>query len=523
MKYFIIMFWFLPFLSIILSVHGEENLDPNPLVGDGIDAEEAKALRQSPFKLAISNSKTQGSITGVVEATELDNVFYSFRGIRYASAERWKDPKVLLDDWTQLPNAQDGPACPQEPKEGYIISEENCLWLNVFTPELSELENPSLEAKYDVANGFLHEHKFSKHAVIVFLHPAGPHWDKGWAADEDYGPLHLLDYETLLVTVNYRIGEFGFGNGKNLGLKDQNAALKWVNKNIDRFGGDANRVTIIGHGSGGAAAHFHLLSPMSAGLFKSAISMSGSALNPWAFVPSSEWENGKGRIGPTVDGEFLTGNPEELIKSGRFQKDCQWIAGVVSEEGKLLATQTNMNGLESFLKSFGFKSSDFKDISNAYIKNKLGKVEDLISDVLYNIGMDRSMRLMAENSNRGIYAYKLHQPNITIPDIPLSHGDELPYLFPMTLADPLQKDDEDQVFRNILLRMFSDFVRFGHPTANTWNRQHLHHSYWRHFKLNKPEYLDLKMNNIKMKEGMFRDRLEFWRKHLEEPKIKNEL
>ncbi|CAB4061120.1 unnamed protein product [Lepeophtheirus salmonis] len=398
------MFWFLPFLSIILSVHGEENLDPNPLVGDGIDAEEAKALRQSPFKLAISNSKTQGSITGVVEATELDNVFYSFRGIRYASAERWKDPKVLLDDWTQLPNAQDGPACPQEPKEGYIISEENCLWLNVFTPELSELENP----------------------IIVFLHPAGPHWDKGWAADEDYGPLHLLDYETLLVTVNYRIGEF------------------------DRFGGDANRVTIIGHGSGGAAAHFHLLSPMSAGLFKSAISMSGSALNPWAFVPSSEWENGKGRIGPTVDGEFLTGNPEELIKSGRFQKDCQWIAGVVSEEGKLLATQTNMNGLESFLKSFGFKSSDFKDISNAYIKNKLGKVEDLISDVLYNIGMDRSMRLMAENSNRGIYAYKLHQPNITIPDIPLSHGDELPYLFPMTLADPLQKDDEDQQIPGIV-------------------------------------------------------------------------
>ncbi|QQP57433.1 CG4382 CG4382PAlike [Caligus rogercresseyi] len=460
----------MPTSLLPLCLRGKDGFDVNPEVGDGIDAEESKALQQSPFKLAISDSKAQGSITGTVEATELDNVFYAFRGIRYASAARWEDPKALLTDWTQMENAEDGPACPQQSPPKDVMSEKDCLWLNVFTPELSQLENPSLEAKYDVAKGYLHEHKFSKHAVIVFLHPAGLHWDKGWAADEDYGPLHLLDYETLLVTVNYRLGEYGFGRGLNLGLKDQNAALQWVNKNIDRFGGDANRVTVMGHGSGAAAAHLHMLSPMSKGLFKSVISMSGSALNPWAFIPKSEWTESK--VGP---------RPEELISSGRFERECQWMVGVVSEEGKYLAGKAKKDNLASVFSSMNLQSSQAqKSLAEKYMKKE------------------------------AVYYYQLHQPNASIPDVALSHGDDLHYLFPMTLEDPLQKNKEDQVFRDILLRMISDFVRFGHPTVNTWNRQHLHHSYWRHFKSSKPEYMDLKMNYIKMKEDMFANRLRFW-------------
>eukprot|EP00096_Caligus_rogercresseyi_P013667 TRINITY_DN6296_c0_g1_i1.p1 TRINITY_DN6296_c0_g1~~TRINITY_DN6296_c0_g1_i1.p1 ORF type:complete len:521 (-),score=133.78 TRINITY_DN6296_c0_g1_i1:241-1803(-) len=505
--------YLLPSLCLLLCcpfASGEKDgFDVNPEVGDGIDAEESKALQQSPFKLAISDSKAQGSITGTVEATELDNVFYAFRGIRYASAARWEDPKALLTDWTQMENAEDGPACPQQSPPKDVMSEKDCLWLNVFTPELSQLENPSLEAKYDVAKGYLHEHKFSKHAVIVFLHPAGLHWDKGWAADEDYGPLHLLDYETLLVTVNYRLGEYGFGRGLNLGLKDQNAALQWVNKNIDRFGGDANRVTVMGHGSGAAAAHLHMLSPMSKGLFRSVISMSGSALNPWAFIPKSEWTESK--VGPTVDGHFLLASPEELISSGRFERECQWMVGVVSEEGKYLAGKAKKDNLASVFSSMNLQSSQAqKSLAEKYMKKGVGSLDNLFSDLTYNLGIDRSVRLMAKHSKRAVYYYQLHQPNASIPDVALSHGDDLHYLFPMTLEDPLQKNKEDQVFRDILLRMISDFVRFGHPTVNTWNRQHLHHSYWRHFKSSKPEYMDLKMNYIKMKEDMFANRLRFW-------------
>lgn len=68
----------------------------------------------------------------------------------------------------------------------------------------------------------------------------------------------------------------------NNGLKDQNLALKWVQQNIVRFGGDAGRVTLFGNSAGGASASFHVLSQQSSGLFHSAILQSGCALNPWA-------------------------------------------------------------------------------------------------------------------------------------------------------------------------------------------------------------------------------------------------
>lgn len=68
----------------------------------------------------------------------------------------------------------------------------------------------------------------------------------------------------------------------NNGLKDQNIALKWVQENISKFGGDPGKVTIFGNSAGGSSVSFHMLSPQSAGLFHAAIMQSGSALSPWA-------------------------------------------------------------------------------------------------------------------------------------------------------------------------------------------------------------------------------------------------
>ena len=69
----------------------------------------------------------------------------------------------------------------------------------------------------------------------------------------------------------------------NFGLKDQVEALRWVQKNIAAFGGDANKVTIFGESAGGMSVHFHVLSPLSKGLFHAGISESGSALMPLFF------------------------------------------------------------------------------------------------------------------------------------------------------------------------------------------------------------------------------------------------
>lgn len=68
----------------------------------------------------------------------------------------------------------------------------------------------------------------------------------------------------------------------NMGLKDQSMALKWVHDNIESFGGDPKKITLIGLGTGGASVHYHYFSPLSAGLFQNGISLSGTALNYWA-------------------------------------------------------------------------------------------------------------------------------------------------------------------------------------------------------------------------------------------------
>lgn len=90
------------------------------------------------------------------------------------------------------------------------------------------------------------------------------------------------------VTINYRLGAFGFlslgtaDHSGNNGLKDQLFALQWVQRNIDRFGGDKDMVTIFGESAGSSSVHIHSLAPKSKGLFKRAIMQSGSIINPWA-------------------------------------------------------------------------------------------------------------------------------------------------------------------------------------------------------------------------------------------------
>jgi acetylcholinesterase len=96
------------------------------------------------------------------------------------------------------------------------------------------------------------------------------------------GPHNLIDREVVIVTINYRLGVFGFlsmGTKEvpgNAGMKDQVMALKWVQRNIKHFGGDENKVTIAGYSAGGFSVSSHLASEMSKGLFHRAIAMSGA-------------------------------------------------------------------------------------------------------------------------------------------------------------------------------------------------------------------------------------------------------
>ncbi|CAG9854610.1 unnamed protein product [Phyllotreta striolata] len=213
-------------------------------------------------------SAPYGDIKGALLTSRLGRTIYAFRGIRYAKAPidelRFKPP-VPIDRVEGVYDAtNDGPSCPQPVLRP--ISED-CLILNVYSTKLPAGKlNP-------------------KRPVIVHIYPGAFYSSTSvsyWA-----GPQYFTDQDIVLVTFNYRIGSLGFistGDKEapgNNGMRDQVAALKWVRRNIEHFGGDPDSITILGYSAGAWSVVLHMVSPMSRGLFHRAISMSGSAVGAW--------------------------------------------------------------------------------------------------------------------------------------------------------------------------------------------------------------------------------------------------
>lgn len=144
---------------------------------------------------------------------------------------------------------------------------EDCLTLNVYTPG-----QVSYKRLYP---------------VMVFLHGGG--YKTGSNTNYLYNPQFLVQKGVIVVTVNYRLGAFGFlclripGAPGNIGLKDQVAALQWIKENIRTFGGNPDSVTIFGGSAGSASVSYLIMSPAAKGLFRRAIMESASALSPFAF------------------------------------------------------------------------------------------------------------------------------------------------------------------------------------------------------------------------------------------------
>ncbi|KAI5643549.1 carboxylesterase family domain-containing protein [Phthorimaea operculella] len=143
----------------------------------------------------------------------------------------------------------------------YIGGSLDCLRLNIYVPHSATSTN--------------------RLPVMVYIH--GGNFERGSASRALYGPKYLVRHDVILVTINHRVGLYGFMCLHNMdvpgnqGLKDQIAALRWIKDNIESFGGDANKVTIFGNSSGGRSIDFLVFSPQEP-LFNNAILQSGTSL-----------------------------------------------------------------------------------------------------------------------------------------------------------------------------------------------------------------------------------------------------
>lgn len=163
----------------------------------------------------------------------------------------------------------DPPICIQRDpfrRDYEITGSDDCLYINVYAPEKIEKPLP----------------------VMVFFHGGG--FMCGSGIKPFYGPDYLLEHDVIYIGANFRVGPLGFlstgddNSPGNFGLKDQNLVLRWINENIEVFGGDKNLVTIFGESAGGASVTYHMQSKLSKGLFHRGIAQSGTNLAPWGAV-----------------------------------------------------------------------------------------------------------------------------------------------------------------------------------------------------------------------------------------------
>lgn len=218
--------------------------------------------------------KTENGIVRGIEAA--DPRITSFKGIPYAAPpvghNRWRAPQPCADWEGELEAYRYAPISVQDTPgigdnlynrewhvDSDILMDENCLYLNVWTPANSSDE---------------------KLPVVVWYFGGGLQW--GYPSEMEFDGERVARRGIVVVTVNYRLGVFGFlahpeitkespEAPANFGSLDQQAGLRWVARNIAAFGGDPDNITIAGQSAGGGSVLTQMTCPDNYGLIKKAI------------------------------------------------------------------------------------------------------------------------------------------------------------------------------------------------------------------------------------------------------------
>ncbi|XP_038061915.1 cholinesterase 1-like [Patiria miniata] len=268
---------------------------------------------------------------------ELRRSVDAYLGIPYAEAPvgplRFKPP--VAKSWSgELQATKLGNRCPQ-PMPMASLGEmtlsgpfnEDCLCVDVFVPQPLP----------------------SDAAVLVYIHGGSYINGAGIMAEMYPTPIAAVG-DVIVVTMNYRLGPFGFLSTNdevipgNMGLLDQRLALEWVRDNIKAFGGDPERVAIFGESAGGTSVGLHMVSPGSSGLFRGAILESGDATAPWATTPASAARRAAFVLGKLVGCERQTS--EELLECLQQIEGFDTI--VEKQQDKLIAAEFSGHQLISF-------------------------------------------------------------------------------------------------------------------------------------------------------------------------------
>jgi para-nitrobenzyl esterase len=489
---------------------------------------------------------TSGALEGIAEKGAT-----AFKGIPFAAPPvgefRWRPPQPPLA-WDGVRKADAFAASCMQVKAGerlpwtkeFMVQNdvsEDCLTLNVWTPRA----DPS-----------------AKLPVVVYIH--GGSFREGSGAVDVYRGANLAPKGIVVVTINYRLGAFGFlahpdltagsehRSSGNYGLLDQIAALRWVKENIAQFGGDPHNVAIWGQSAGALSVAALVASPLAEGLFQRAQTDSGLGVAGHPMSPLSAAEQsgikfaaehnaasikdlralpadalvsvpdpkagiaGLFRFVPIVDGWVLPDTPTAMNAAGT-DKDVPMIAGYQADEPALYFRP--IRTLDEYNQ---YIQKQYGDMAAEYAKLYPVAKEEDIKPVIMTANRDRNrVSIFLWASMRGkhhrqpifIYYFNRAIPWPRHPEFGAFHTGEIPYFFANLDALDRPWETEDAALAGVASSYLVNFAAKGDPNGADL-------APWPKAGPDQPQIMELGVRTGPMALAE-KDKLDFWTRYFNAP------
>ena len=392
-----------------------------------------------------------GEIRGTVSDGAAD-----YKGIRYATCRRWTYPEIVTK-WDGVYDATQYGNCSYQPRAFYNEEEnpgkifyynefrkdenytydDDCLFLNIRTPEYATAE--------------------SKLPVLIYIHGGG--FTGGCGHEKHFDGPVWAKKGVVSVTINYRLGPMGFlclpelkeeaGHTGNYGLFDQIAAIEWVRNNISAFGGDGEKITIMGQSAGAMSVQHLCQSDFTNGLFRSAVMSSGVGM-----------------------GKFMTGTPE---KKYDFWKDVMNNCGASTiEEFRTVPAETLFKEWKK-IKGSAMSAIPVKD--GIIIKDKVSvkKIPYMVGSTSHDMApaiLYHMTQKWAKKNGAYMWFFERMLPG---DDKGAWHSSDLWYWFGTLKNCWRPMEEKDYQLSEVMTSYLCNFVKYGNPngennTIPEWNK-----------------------------------------------------
>ncbi len=459
------------------------------------------AFAGNPLIVKTDKGKVQGKMSW-------DGQARAFLGIPYAAPPvgplRWKPPQPAAKWHDTRPASSFGSRCYQQEIYDDMVfrdpgQSEDCLTLNVWTPAAQNGKLP----------------------VMVWIYGGG--FTGGGTSEPRQDGEHLTRNGVVVVSMNYRLGIFGFlatadlaaedphHAAGNYGLMDELAAIQWVRHNIEKFGGDPNNITIFGESAGSFAVSAQMASPLAKGMFAHAIGESGGAFasKELSFPPLEKAEQANAdfirragadpglkamramssedilKIGqakglgsvpfePDTDGYFLPQSVSAIFAAGQ-QAKVPLIAGWNQDEGTSSIVEhpdrAGISGLKATAaKEFGTRADDFLKVYRAGNDDEATRAAEDFSGDNFLVYSTWAWLEAQVKSGLPAYRYLFAQPSPGDPFHPVTagafHSDEIEYVFGnLDSRKGAKFTPEDYKLSDLMQTYWTNFARTGDPNA----------------------------------------------------------